>query len=55
MATYILNCAPSKCIPATPYELWLDKKPSLAHYIHGVRLAMCITQPTKMKNLVREP
>jgi len=30
-ATYILNRVPSKSIPATPYELWHGRKPSLDH------------------------
>ena len=29
---YILNQVPSKSIPKTPYELWLQKKPSLHHF-----------------------
>ena len=30
-AAYILNRVPSKSVPATPYELWFGKKPSLDH------------------------
>ena len=30
-AAYILNRVPSKSTPATPYELWFGKKPSLDH------------------------
>ena len=33
--TYILNQVPSKSIPKTPYELWLQKKPSLRHFHIG--------------------
>ncbi|RVX03267.1 hypothetical protein CK203_019809 [Vitis vinifera] len=32
IATYILNQAPSKSVPKTPYELWLGKKPNLHHF-----------------------
>jgi len=53
--TYILNSVPSKSIPTAPYELWFDKKPSLDHLHHRVRLAMCIAQPINIENLVREP
>ena len=28
---YILNQVPSKVVPKTPYELWLQKKPSFRH------------------------
>ena len=31
-AAYILNQVPSKFISKTPYELWLQKKPSLRHF-----------------------
>ncbi|KAM1632105.1 hypothetical protein ACFX2K_020035 [Malus domestica] len=30
-ANYILNRAPSKSVPSTPYELWYKKKPSVFH------------------------
>jgi len=30
-ATYILNRVPSKSVPATRYELWYGRKPSLDH------------------------
>jgi len=30
-AAYILNRVPSKSVPATSYELWFGKKPSLEH------------------------
>ena len=30
-ATYILNRVPTKATAKTPYELWIDKKPSLKH------------------------
>ena len=31
-AAYILNQAPSKSVPKTPYELWLGKKHSLRYF-----------------------
>lgn len=31
MTVYILNQAPSKSVPKTPYELWTGRKPSLGH------------------------
>ncbi|KAL6316403.1 hypothetical protein AAG906_018106 [Vitis piasezkii] len=31
-ATYILNQVPSKYVPKTPYELWLEKKSNLHHF-----------------------
>ena len=30
--TYILNRVPSKFMPKTPFELWIDRKPSLNHF-----------------------
>ena len=32
IVAYILNQVPSKSIPKIPYELWLQKKPSLCHF-----------------------
>ena len=32
IASYILNQVPSKFVPKTPYELWLQKKPTLLHF-----------------------
>ena len=31
-AMYILNRVPSKSISKTPFELWIDRKPSLNHF-----------------------
>jgi len=44
MTAYILNHVPNKSVPATPYELWFGKKPSLDHlrpwgstgYVHNL-------------------
>ena len=32
IASYILNQVPSKFVLKTPYELWLQKKPTLLHF-----------------------
>jgi len=53
-AAYILNCVPSKGLTATPYELWRVESRLWTTYDHGVRLAMYITQPINMKNLILE-
>ena len=38
-AAYILNQVPSKFVPKTPYELWLQKKSSLRHcYVWGSKV-----------------
>ena len=39
-ATYLVNRVPTKLIPNNPYELWIDRKPSVKHlkiwgcYVH---------------------
>lgn len=30
-AMYLLNRVPSKAVPKTPFELWINRKPSLRH------------------------
>ena len=45
-AAYVLNRIPSKAVPSTPYEIWIDRKSSLKHLnIWGY--------PAYVKNIVR--
>lgn len=38
IVTYLLNRVTSKAIPKTPYETWVDRKPSFKH----VKIRGCI-------------
>ena len=49
-ATYILNRVPSKSVPKTPFELWIDRKPSLNHFkVWGCPAEMKIYDPSLKK------
>ncbi|KAL2237500.1 UNVERIFIED_CONTAM: Retrovirus-related Pol polyprotein from transposon TNT 1-94 [Sesamum indicum] len=49
-ATYLLNRAPSKAAPKTPYELWTGRKPSLRHLrIWGCPAEVRIYNPHEKK------
>ena len=49
-ATYILNRVPSKSVPKTPFELWIDRKPSLNHFkVWGCPAEVKIYDPSLKK------
>ncbi|RVW25654.1 Retrovirus-related Pol polyprotein from transposon TNT 1-94 [Vitis vinifera] len=49
-ATYILNRVPSKSVPKTPFELWIDRKPSLNHFkVWGCPTEVKIYDPSLKK------
>lgn len=55
MTVYILNQAPNKSVPKTPYELWAGRKPSLGHlHIWEYPFDIRLYNPQEMK-LILEP
>lgn len=49
-AVYLLNRAPSKAVPKTPFELWTGRKPSLRHlHVWGCLAEVRIYNPHEKK------
>lgn len=48
---YIFNQVPSKVVLSTPYELWIDEKPTLSNYDYGVQCDLFTILLISMKKL----